>query len=273
MSNVIKAGSVNFDELNVKKIDVPDYSELLFEREEKNGIDCYSNSNKIDSESAELKAANILDEARREAQIVFEDAQKQAAVIVAGAKNEADTIINDAEKAKVEISEKAKIDGYDKGYGEGVAAGTEKAGKLISEAEDVLSDACDKRFQMISNAEREMLDIISKVSKKLLNREVKTDPSIIVALIQQGFDEATMVGDIKIHVSKEDYDFTMDHIDEVMSQAKSGAHIEVLKDLSLTKNDCVIETPYGNIDCSFGQQFDSLVENLYLLLENSTTGE
>jgi flagellar biosynthesis/type III secretory pathway protein FliH len=42
-----------------------------------------------------------------------------------------------------------------------------------------------------------------------------------------------------------------------------------VKDLSLNPTDCIIETPYGNIDCSLERQMQDLIENLYYIYEQN----
>ncbi|MCL2699868.1 MAG: FliH/SctL family protein, partial [Defluviitaleaceae bacterium] len=87
-------------------------------------------------------------------------------------------------------------------------------------------------------------------------------------IIRKGFSESKMSGDITIRVSDADYEATYESREEIQQYADAGAKLEILKDPSLTQGDCIIETPFGAIDCSLDQQSESLKKNLYFISEN-----
>jgi flagellar assembly protein FliH len=72
---------------------------------------------------------------------------------------------------------------------------------------------------------------------------------------------------IFIHVSKQEYYIVVENLSQLI-EATSNSAIEVIKDLSLNKGDCIIETPFGNVDSSFDMQFEAIKNDLIYILEN-----
>jgi len=263
----LKAGNVIYDEFNAVKIEIPspdDFAEpvlVVVETAEPDDI-------KIEDETVREEPPDPRIEAERQSAEMIAEAERMAARIVENAEAEIKKKYAAAEVLKENLFQEAKKDGYAKGYDQGYAEGTEASQKLVREAENTLNDAIDRRAKMIAGVEGEMVALINKISHKLINRAASGDDKLIIALIRQGFEDATLFGEIKIRVSKADYDLALEHAEEVARMAKSGAKIEFVKDLSLNKNDCVIETPYGNIDSSLGRQLETLKDNLYAILDD-----
>jgi len=257
---VIKSDYVSYDGENAVRIEVPAFEEPLNVADEPVDLE----EETVDADPlAEVRAeaARILGEAKAGADRVTEKAEADAEAIRTEARVKRDELYREGNQT-------GYTDGYKRGYGEGSA----EADKLISDAQEVLRNARERRSAMIAGVEGEMVDLISGIARKLINRAVSTEPGTILTLIRLGFDEATVLGDVRIRVSKDDYDFVTENADAIMAMAKSGTSVDFVKDLSLNKGDCVIETPYGNIDCSLGQQFEALENNLYMLMSSEGSG-
>ena len=206
-----------------------------------------------------------------------EDPEAIAKSIIAKAKAEGDKILakakSDGEKAGAEakaqgeaeavsIKEKAQEDGYNEGMAQAQAEGQ----KIITEAEGVLSEAIAKRAELEESFEPDMVNLVMDIVKKLIGDTVELYPGTIVNLIKQGIESATLSGLVNIHVSPDDYQQVMEDKDSIDTFADSSVTIEIIKDPSLGKMDCVIETPFGNIDCSLNQQHDTIRDQLKYIL-------
>ena len=80
--------------------------------------------------------------------------------------------------------------------------------------------------------------------------------------------QTKIMGDIFIHVSADDYESAINDKDDIVSSREGSVNIEIIKDLSMNVGDCLIETPFGNIDCGIDQQLKEVKSNLYYILEN-----
>ena len=246
MSRILKANTVTIDTEHKKTIDIGILSVLP------EG----SSSDELTDEPPEKKALTLLENAKREASALLADARKEAA--------------RASEEIKAQATaeaEKMKTEAHDTGYREGCEKATAMGEDIKARANKILADAKKEREDMIAALEPEMVSLIIQVTGKLLQDEVRVNPGVIINLIRQGIQGATLTGDIAIRVSAEDFAFVSEHQEEISAMTGGSIHMEIIQDGSLSKMDCVIETPFGNIDCGLDQQFNALSENLLHILQ------
>ncbi|MDR2904057.1 MAG: hypothetical protein LBU77_06085 [Clostridiales bacterium] len=208
------------------------------------------------AESAETKEDPAA-AAAREADLIRKKAREDAEKIVAEATAQ-------ARKKQAEAAELGRKEGYDAGYKKGADA----AESLKKEAADVLADATAKREETLAEIEPQMVELILKITGKLLYDSAEIHPKTVLNLIKQGIVASTITGDIIIRVSAEDYSAVDAGKADILSLLGGNVHVDIIKDFSLKKLDCVIETPFGNIDCGLDQKYEALKSNLYYILEN-----
>ncbi|MCL2188156.1 MAG: FliH/SctL family protein [Defluviitaleaceae bacterium] len=203
--------------------------------------------------------------------------EEQAAQIIEAAQAEAEQIITDAkaagiaEQADLRRAAKSEIaimleQTKEQGYQEGITQAAREGDDIRAQARQVLADAEESRLQMQQKLEPEMVDLLIGIVNKLIGNIVTLNPNTILALVRKGMQSATITGDIKIFVSPEDFDNVITQKEEISSLVDSSVNFEIVRDANLSSMDCVIETPFGNIDCSLGQQMEVLTQNISYLL-------
>lgn len=208
-----------------------------------------------DEISPEEMADNILKTARAEAERIKRDAQNEGAAEVEAMREAANSEI-------ATLREQARTEGYT----EGITAATHEGDGIRAQARQVLSDAEKERIAMQESLEPEMVDLLVGIASKLLNNAVTLNPGVILALVRMGMQNATITGDVTVYVSADDYEEVIKRKDEIVALTDGSVKLEIVKDLSLNPMDCVIETPFGSIDASLGQQFETLKQNITYLL-------
>jgi flagellar assembly protein FliH len=205
--------------------------------------------------SPEEQAARLLDGARKEAEQILLDAQAASVAEQAAMRN--------AVKSEIAVmKEQAK----EEGYNEGITMATREGDDIRAQARKVLADAEAERKTMQQKLEPEMVDLLIHIVTKLIDNAVSLNPDIIVTLVRLGMQNATITGDVAVYVSPADYDAAIENKDRIMALTDGSVKLNIIKDLSLNAMDCIIETPFGNIDCSLGQQLESLCHNITYLL-------
>lgn len=69
-----------------------------------------------------------------------------------------------------------------------------------------------------------------------------------------------------IHVSKDDYAYVSMQKKQMLSGVVSeNMSVDIVEDLTLGRNDCMIETENGIFDCGLGTQLSELKKRLMLL--------
>jgi len=254
LSKILKSFAVAFDE-NAVNLDIPDIADFYIEE---------------DITEEEPLPEMTEEEALTAAEQIIADAEEKAEQIINAAKTEGETAAVEfkriAEAEMGELRERVTAEAYEEGYAKAKEAET----IILEEAENIKKQAYTEKDAALKNAEPEIVGLIADIVKKLLNGAFAVQPELISVLVKQGLSSVNTAGDITVHVSESDYAPVTADKDELLAiaGAGAGARIEIIKDLSLNPSDCIIETKFGNIDCSLGRQYESLKESLYFICKN-----
>lgn len=219
------------------------------------------NIEKVTPQKATYLASEILEKANLEANEIIDKAyiKKQQ-------------ILNEANEQEKEVYEKARKLGYDDGYNEGYDIGVVTA---ESSLDDLKQQANDELIQieitkenLTYSVENDMVDLVNDIVKKLTYDALDLNPDLLAVLVKRGISNATIQDKVSIKVSEFDYDTVVENKEKFTKLIDSSKEIEILKDFSLRKNDCLLETEFGNIDCGLDQELTSIKESLYFILND-----
>lgn len=253
MSKVLKASTVKIDENNVINVEIMNASAFQAAAE---AAELVREEYVTEEEAVEI-SEQIIEEAKKNAQIIKDNAIAEVESEISGMKAAAESEI-----------EELKESAYSEAYEEGRQKAEEEAERIIREAEQIKKQALIDKEEIINSAEPKIVELVSDIVKKLIGDALKLKPELIMFLIKQGLSQTSIMGEITVHVSEFDYDTVISDKNELLSMTEAGAKIEVIKDLSLNPSDCIIETQFGNIDCSLNQQYEALKENLNYICKN-----
>jgi len=266
LSKILKASFIQVDSDNKINIEVPSFNVKAAGKAET----AQTVNHEISFENFdEISLTDELTENfNKDSPLTYEETIQNANIkadeIIDNAKMEADNIINnalrEAELQKNEIFENARREGYDDGV--------RSAEDLKSQANQVLEDALREKEEMLEGVEEEVVEVVINTVSKLISKTLDLDKSVILNIVKQGLSQTNITGDVFIRVAESDYDVVAENKEVFLNLVDSNTNIEIVKDFSFDKGDCVIETPFGNIDCSLSQQFESLKKNLYYVLGN-----
>lgn len=250
LSNIIKSTQVNVSSNEKYNIEVPNIhnSDFFIEEEILNSTD--ENINNLTAEST-------IQFAKDKSEVIISQAQKVAEQIITQANN-------DARIEAQKIKEIARKEGYDFGYNSALG----EINPIKIQIQHELETAIIEKEETLKAIEPKVVRMVLQISKSIFGKALKTDPQTIVLLMKKGLAEANATGKVFIHISKYDYEVAQQNISKLSEFAGNNSELEILKDLSLDEGDCIIETSFGNVDCSFEQQFESIKNELLYILEN-----
>lgn len=189
---------------------------------------------------------------------ILEDARKQAEDILEDAKKQAEAILKDA-----------KENGYKEGYEKGTIESKQKSDDLQTKLEadyksmsEKLQNEYDEKYQVM---ESELVDTLMEVFSKVTLTIAEDKKDLVLLLIQRTLKDADANKDFLIRVSDVDYGFVMNSIDKLYDCVSLDSKIEVVRDNTLKKNQCIIETDAGAFDCSLDIQLEGLISEIKLL--------
>lgn len=247
MSKIIKNHYLTVDKENTFNVDIPVFDNVINDAV---GLNYVSSGGEISSED------------------ILEIAKAQAGSVIGDAKKEADYIVLEAHKTAVIEAEKIKGEASKEGYKLGFKKGSEEGERLKKEAEKVLASAKEEKEKILADIEPALINMTINIIDKIINNAKIINPDVIKCIIKMGMAQTKIMGDIFIRVSEADFENVLNSKDEIIPSSDSSANVEILKDSTLNAGDCLIETPFGNIDCGVDQQLREIKNDLYYILQN-----
>lgn len=229
------------------------------------GLDAENVEAASGGEGAAGVESNVI-KAKEDAGRLVEEAQANSQEMLENARKEADRIREEAraeaEREKADILESARKQGYTEGSnraqteGEAVRQEYLKKEKLLEE----------QYQQKLEELEPQMVDTITQIYEHIFHVELQSNRDILTYLISNTLRKIDGERDFIIHVSKEDYPYVNMQKKQMLAGAVSAnCNVEIIEDMTLTKNECMIETDSGIYDCGLGTQLEELRKKLMLL--------
>ncbi|MDE6168237.1 MAG: hypothetical protein K2G28_07240, partial [Acetatifactor sp.] len=111
-----------------------------------------------------------------------------------------------------------------------------------------------------------LVDAITEIYQHFFHVELSSYRDILTYLITAAMRKADGSRSFTIRVSREDYPYVSMQKKQIITEGGAGScAVEVTEDMSLEKNECLIETDGGIFDCGLGTQLAELKQKLALL--------
>jgi len=225
---------------------------------------------------AKSQAERIVQEAQDTAQNEIQSKTSEAQLLKQQAEDEANKIIEDAKKqaADLETEVRKTLDGelkaaQDKGRDEGkeagYAEGKAEVERLVSRTQVMLERAQDKRGEILNETEKEIIDLVLLISRKVIKVISENQEGVIISNIIQALRKVKSKGTCLIRVNMEDLQLATEHKEEFIKLVEGVKDIQILEDTTVDKGGCIIQTEFGEIDARISSQLTEL-ENKILEL-------
>jgi flagellar assembly protein FliH len=143
---------------------------------------------------------------------------------------------------------------YDQGRQETEAAANQRAAQKIepiaASLNRLIQDLAGARKQFRSEAEQDTVKLAIAIARRVLHRELATDPQAILGLVMAAFQKLNAAEAHRLRVSPVD----ATAIQAVRSRLDLPATLEVTADASLAPGSAIFETSRGEMDASIGTQ-------------------
>ena len=155
------------------------------------------------------------------------------------------------EQGQVQGIETGTTQGFAKGEEDGFAAGEAKAKEDAKSRLSVLTDslsAVDSVLEdLVSAHEKELLDLVFKVTEKVIQTHVDAHDEIVKYTIVDALKSMAHPEDIKLSVNPDDYEYIEMVKGEFFESISSLEHISVQADSFVERGGCKIETATASV--------------------------
>lgn len=209
-----------------------------------------------------LKQKNILEKANINAQDIISKAEERSKKMLEENNKKGIQLLEDYKK-------QGYNDGFEQGYKKGYEEGNEESNLLIQEAVSIKNENLNRRRELLSDLEKNIIDLVIDSCYKIINRLYEDDKEIILSIIQKGLDNLTNTKRLIIKTSSDDFDFLDMYKEKILSMAHNVEEVDIVLDKNLKKGGIILETLNGSVDVSI----DTQLEKLKLILKDLLDSE
>jgi len=174
-----------------------------------------------------------------------------------------ETAAGEIEAARAQALEEGRNEGRDLGYRDGAA----RADAELQNAKRELEEAYSARIQEL---EPEFIKALTGIYEHIFRVDLSEYKNLVLQLLKGCMEKAESSGSYIVRVGPEDYPFVSMQKKELLeSLGNKNAVVDVVEDMTMKKNECMIETDGGIYDCSLDVQLTALQRELRLLSYSS----
>jgi len=219
--------------------------------------------------NAKSEAENIIQEAQKaafaevkrqtdEAQVLKQEAVEEAERIIAQAQTKVRELEAEIRQTLEGERKDAREQGKTEGKEEGYADGKSEVDRLIQRTQVVLERAQDKRADILKETEKEIVNLVLLIARKVIKVISENQRNIIIANVIEALRKVKAKGNILIKVNLADLQLATEHKQNFINMMEGVQSINIVEDSSVDKGGCIIETDFGEIDARIASQLAEL---------------
>lgn len=156
---------------------------------------------------------------------------------------------------------------------EGAREGREEARGELASACAALSQAlleiAPLKEKLMHEAEEDLLKLSVAIARKVMLRELATDPRVLAGLVRGALETASAADEIAVRLNPDQYPLVAE-CRELQELAQGERSIAFKPDPAIPPAGCLVETVRGTLDAGVDAQLDDILRRL--LDEKSTRG-
>ena len=235
------------------------YRQETEERIQKELEEAHERAKQIEEEGKSV-AFNLIQESKEKAKREDEAARLNSDQIIERAKLEVERMVKEAEMRVAEIEHEAYQKGYDAGREVGFKKGQAEVRRLIDRLGTIVGQAIDVREEIIAASEKQMVDMILMIARKVIKDEVVERKEVVLNNIREALKRIKDRDRVDIRVNFADLELTTAHKDELIKMMESLRKVNIYEDSRIDRGGCIIETDVGSSDARISTQLKEIEE-------------
>lgn len=236
----------------------------------------FGNSFLVSGESTRI-TDDELKQAKHIAEKIVEEAKQKALITQGEAGTKAEKIIETATaeaNAKVaEITEEARVKGYEAGYKDGFEKITTEMEERILNLNKFAESEFEFKKRIIKSMHTDILDLVVALSKKVCHNELAQNPDLIKELTLAAISQLKEKENITVIVNPAMAEKIYSVCDELKETVKTLDSIKIVEDNSVSKDGTIVESVGSRVDSRLCAQIDKISQELYDNLNSTSEDE
>ena len=211
---------------------------------------------------AEAAAFEQVKRKNEEAEHVRRQTEAESERIITEAREQADKIGTEARVQASKMEEEIRKTGFETGREDGWKDGKAEVDRLIERLHVVLSKAIEKRNDIITQSEAQIVHLILQIAKKVVKVISEHQKNIVINNALQALRKLKNKSDVVIRVNLLDVNLMTDHAKDVVDLIENVKSVTILEDATVDRGGCIIETDFGEIDARIAAQLKEIEERI-----------
>lgn len=211
----------------------------------------------------------ILQDAESFAEEQVRSAMEEAATIKQQAQAEIEAWWHERRLQDEEALNEARDRGHAQGYQEGMAQAEmelrDQYESTLQEATQILEQAYLLKQQIIQEAEPFLIELSTSIAEKVIGRQLTLEPEWTIDSIRKVLSRRKEKGIITLCVSPAQFNYIQDARDELLLAIDSQAELQIIPDVSVLDQGCVVRSSFGSIDARIDTQLKEIKNALQQL--------
>lgn len=223
----------------------------------------------IDGFLAGLDVEEIQLEPEIDPEEIIEQARAEAEGILIAARLEAEKMADEAKYRAEMLFEQKKHQGYQEGVSKLQDEILERKAVLEAEFREKEAELEKQALELQADyeakldvLEADMVDVMIRVFHKVFNIQFDNKKQIILHLIKDTLLGIDSCKEFIIRVAEGNYKFIESHVADIKEKIGNDVSIDIVNDMKLEENDCIIETATGVYNCGIDMVLSNLEKDI-----------
>lgn len=156
------------------------------------------------------------------------------------------------------LEREAFAKGYAQGERAGLEAGAKRTEAMLRRVAQTIEELAGLRQTIIRETERQMVQLALLLARKVVARELTTDPDLVAAMAHVALDRLGESTPATIRLNPEDYAV----VTAGRGPGWAGAQVQVVPDAAVARGGCVVDSEFGLVNGTLDAQFAELTRAL-----------
>lgn len=164
----------------------------------------------------------------------------------------------DLQEIERKVREEAAAEGERKGFENGM----QQAREIVDRLEAILSSVEAGWSKIIEAYESEIIQLVARVSEKVVFGQVRIDASHVKEAILNAFEVIPHPLEVTLYVNPEDYEYIETVKQDFFAKFKQLKHMSVISDPATDRGGCKIITGSGEVDATLESRLAAIQKSI-----------
>lgn len=159
---------------------------------------------------------------------------------------------------KQKLIKQAQLEGHEAGFLGGEQQSIEHYAQSMKQANAIVESATKDYHETVDQSESEIIELATQIAGKIIKQEIEQDENIMLQVVKATIRDIKEQPMIAIYIHPNHYQTLLQRKKELEKAVDGDCKISMFVDQDLSKFDCRIEHPFGQIDAGIDTQLDQI---------------